>query len=114
MDAPGWISPRGCASCVDGPDNHYGRRATTDRTCVYSRTGSRAGVENKTLVVLCGGRGPHDQPENAALHGRADAGEGQVAPCGPHSDVHGTEPGDRRDLRGRARNPLAIARPPAN
>ena len=84
----------------------WGPCNTTDRTCVYSRTSSGARVENKTLMVLAGGRGPHDPTRrHAALHGRADGGEeGQVAPCGPHSDVHGSEPGDRRDLRGRARN----------
>jgi len=86
----------------------------TDRACLYSRSGSGAGVENKTLMVLAGGRRPDDQPKDAALHGRSHGREGQVAPCGPHPDVHGPEPRDRRDLRGRARNPLAIARPPAN
>jgi hypothetical protein len=58
MDGRRWVSPRGCASGVDGPNKHYGRRATSDRTCVYSRIGSGAGVENKALVVLAGGRRP--------------------------------------------------------
>src|SRR5258708_34449954 len=102
-----WVSLRGCASVVYGPNKHYGRRATTDRTCVYSRIGSGACVENKALMFLAGGRGPHDQPEDAALHGGSDGREDPVAPCGPHSDVPGAEPCDRCDVAGGARKPYA-------
>src|SRR5258706_7616704 len=111
MDGRRWVSPRGCASGVDGPNKHYGRRATTDRTCVYSRIGSGACVENKALMVLAGGRGPHDQPEDAALHGGSYGREGPVAPCGPHSDVRRAEPCDRGDVARGARNPVWQGQP---
>src|SRR5258708_17408907 len=87
MDGRRWVSPRGCASGVDGPNKHYGRRATTDRTCVYSRIGSGAGVENKALIVLAGRRGPNDQPKDAALHCRSDGREGVVEHVCPTSRV---------------------------
>ena len=110
-----WMAPDGFRRAV-------AHRASTDQTnimgavqrpialAVYSRTGSGAGMENKTLMVLTGGRGSHDQPEDAALHGRSHGRENPEAPSGPHSDVHGAEPGDRRDIRGGARNPLATVR----
>ena len=70
--------------------------------------------KTKPVMVLARGRGSHDQSEDAALHGRADGREGSVAPSGPHSDVLGAEPGDRRDLRGGSRNPVAIAPSPTD
>ena len=50
------VAPKG----VDRPNKRHGCRATTDRSCVYSRVDSSAGMDNKTLVVFACGSGPHD------------------------------------------------------
>ena len=60
-----WMAKDGFRRAVahrasDRPNKHHGCRAAAHRSCVYSRIGSGACVENKSLLVLARGRRPHD------------------------------------------------------
>jgi hypothetical protein len=65
-------------------------------------------LENEALVVFTRRRGPHDQSEDSAIHGRAHGRARAIAQHRSQSDVHGAKSRDRRDPGGSTSNTLAI------
>jgi hypothetical protein len=72
---------------VDGPSLLAGHAyagaviAAADCGCLHSGSGAETGVEVQTLLVPDRGRRSHDQPKDAALHGRADGSEDPSPSC---------------------------------
>ena len=96
----------GCLQC--GGHKCCGCRATANRGSVHSRARPNSGMENEALVVFARRRGPHDQSEDSAIHGRAHARARAIAQHRPQSDVHGAKSRDRRDPGGGTSNTFAI------
>jgi hypothetical protein len=74
---------------------------------VHSRGRPHSGMENEALVVFTRRRGPHDQSEDSAIHGRAYGRARAIAQHRPQSDVHGAKSRHRRDLGRGTSNTLA-------
>ncbi len=100
------------ASPRSGKDR--GLSATADFGSVHSRTSAHATMEIKTVMVLGRRRRSHDQPEDAALHGRSDGCNGEATSCGPYTHVLGAGGSGRRDCGGGAKDSFAITPSPAN
>lgn len=60
----------------------------TDRAEVYSGAGSDAGVEIQAFLVSDRRRRPHDQSQNATLHGRKDERHNALVRRRSHSVTH--------------------------
>ena len=89
-----WMPAGGFARAVahlgfTGPGHDSGSRAEADRGEMHSRESSCAGVEDEAIVVSVGGRGSHDCPGDAMLHGGPDGREDSDTPGGSQSDVYG-------------------------
>ncbi len=67
------------------PAHIIGSRAEADRAEVYSRAGSKTGVEIQAFLVPDCGRRPHDQPQNPTLHGGPHESYETIARCRPRT-----------------------------
>jgi pimeloyl-ACP methyl ester carboxylesterase len=86
--------------CLWMPEEAFGKavahKAAADLDSLHPADGPYASLENEADVVSAGRRRSHDQSEDAALYGGADAGNDSIGAGGSQPDVHRAKNG-RRD-----------------
>ena len=72
LDARGGLQKCFRTACDGRANRLIGSCAEANRAEVYTRAGSKTGVEIQAFLVPDCGRRPHDQPQNTTLHGRTE------------------------------------------